>query len=204
MLWLVEGLEHTSDGSDGKGLDIKKGGIFVTSSIQCTRPYVYNPYASHVGVESSFDRPSFSHMGLGPHLEHSHGKGTDHSNVHVGCMPPTMDEEQLINMFTSFGRIVESKVIRNHANGSSRGYGLVKFDDIHCVVQATTCMNGYMLEGKTLAIRVVGRLPFGSGVGPTEGLYTFDKKPPRFPIHYGDYAQPSWSSPTRPISFTSL
>ena len=65
----------------------------MTSSIQRTLPYVYNPYASHVGVEYSFDYPSFSHMGLGPHLEHSHGKETTHSNVHVGCMPPTMDEE---------------------------------------------------------------------------------------------------------------
>ena len=85
-------------------------------------------------MESSFDSPSFSHMGLGPHLEHSHGKETAHSNVHVGCMPPTMDEEQLINMFSSFGRVVEAKVIRDYVNGSSKGYGFVKFDDIHCVV----------------------------------------------------------------------
>ena len=61
-------------------------------------------------------------------------------------------------------------------------------------------MNGYMLEGKTLAIRVVGRIPSGSRVGPGEGLYTFDKKPPIFPIHSGDYAHPSWSAPTRHIS----
>ena len=47
----------------------------------------------------------------------------------MGCMPHTMDEEQLINMFFSFGRIVESKFIRNHVNGSSKGYGFVKFDD---------------------------------------------------------------------------
>ena len=49
-------------------------------------------------------------------------------------MPPTMDEEQLINPFSSFGRIVEAEVIKDHANGSSKGYGFVKFDDIHCVV----------------------------------------------------------------------
>ena len=73
-------------------------------------------------------------MGLGPHLEHSHGKETAHSNVHVGCMPPTMDEEQLINMFSSFGRVVEPKFIRDYVNGSSKGYAFVKFDDIHCVV----------------------------------------------------------------------
>ena len=86
-------------------------------------------------------------MGLGPHLEHSHGKETDHSNFHVGCLPPTMDEEQLINLFFSFGRIVEAKFIKECVNGSSKSYGFVKFDDIHCLVQATALMNGYKLEG---------------------------------------------------------
>ena len=81
-------------------------------------------------MESSFDSPSFSHMGLGPHLEHSHGKEADNSNVHVGCLPPTMDEEQLINLFSSFGRIFEAKV-KDHVNDSSKGYGFVKFDEIH-------------------------------------------------------------------------
>ena len=61
-------------------------------------------------------------------------------NVHMGCMPPTIDEEQLINLFSSFGRIVESKVIRDHVNGSRKGYGFVKFDDIHCGVKATSRM----------------------------------------------------------------
>ena len=61
--------------------------------------------------------------------------------------PPTMDEEQLVNMFSSFGRVVEAKVIRDYVNGSRKGYGFVKFDDIHCVFQATARMNGYRLEG---------------------------------------------------------
>ena len=139
-------------------------------------------------------------MGLGPHLEHSHGKETAHSNVHVGCMPPTMEEEQLINPFSSFGRIFEAKVIRDHVNGSRKGYGFIKFYNIHCVVQDTTHMNGYRLEGKNLAARVVGLFPSSSRVGPVEGINTFDKKPPIFPMHSGDYAQPSWSAPTRHVS----
>ena len=108
----------------------------------------------------------------------------------------------MINVFSSFGRIVEAKFMRDHVNGSSKGYGFVKFDGIHCVVQATRRMNiySYRLKGKTLVVWVVGQLPSGSGVGPTEGLYTFDKKPPRFHIHSGDYAHPSWSAPTSPIS----
>jgi hypothetical protein len=48
---------------------------------------------------------------------------------------------------------------------------------------------------------VAGWPPSGSGVGPAEALYTFDKQqPPRLPVHSGDYAQPSWSPPTRPVS----
>jgi splicing factor 1 len=59
-------------------------------------------------------------MGLGSHFEHNHGKEIDHSNVYVGYLPPTMEEEQLIKLFSSFGRIAEAKVIRDHVNGSSK------------------------------------------------------------------------------------
>ena len=85
-------------------------------------------------------------------------------------------------------------------NGSSKGYGFVKFDDIHSVVQASSRMNGYRLEGKNLAVRLVGQFPSSFGVGPAEGIYTFDKKPPRFSIHSRDYAQPSWSASIRIVS----
>ena len=50
MSWLAKGLEDTSDRSARIGPDIKKGDVFVTSSIQCTCPYGYIPYASHVGA----------------------------------------------------------------------------------------------------------------------------------------------------------
>jgi len=201
MSWLAEGLEHTENRSAGIGPDIRKGGGFGTFSIQGSRPHGYSPYSSHVGVESSSDSPSFSPMGLGSHFEHNHGKEIDHSNVYVGYLPPTMEEEQLIKLFSSFGRIAEAKVIRDHVNGSSKGYGFVKFYNIHCAAQATAHMNGYRLEGKTLAVRMVRWPPSASGVGPAEGLYTFDKQqPPRLPVHSGDYGQPSWSLPTRTVS----
>jgi hypothetical protein len=41
----------------------------------------------------------------------------------------------------------------------------------------------------------------GFGIGPGEGLYTFDKQqPPRLPVHSGDYAQPSSSASTKHVS----
>ena len=73
-------------------------------------------------------------------------------------------------MFSSFGRVVEAKVIRDYVNGSSKGYGFVKFDDIHCVVKDTSRMNGFKLEGKCLVVRVVGCLSYGFGVEPREGF----------------------------------
>ena len=49
MSWLVEGLEHTSDGSAGIRPDINKGGGFVTSSIQRTRP-MHTTLTLHMSV----------------------------------------------------------------------------------------------------------------------------------------------------------
>jgi splicing factor 1 len=92
-------------------------------------------------------------MGLGSYFEHDQCKEIDHSTIDVGYLPPTMEVEQLINLFSSFGKIVETKIMRDHMNCSSRGDCFVKFSNIHYAAQATADMNGYRLEGNTLAVR---------------------------------------------------
>jgi hypothetical protein len=77
-------------------------------------------------------------------------------------------------------------------NSSSKGDCFVTISTIHYAAKPTTHTTGYRLECKTLAVRVGGWSFSGFGIGPGEGLYTFDKQqPPRLPVHSGDYAQPS-------------
>jgi RNA recognition motif-containing protein len=225
MSWLARGLEHLENGNAGivpGKVSVEKGGSGLprqsTQPVGLTDTYVswlaggleqpekvnaaLVPQIRKASIEKSgSELTSQSTQSRG--LTDNPGKEIDHSNVYVGYMPFTMDEEQLIKLFSSFGRIVKVVVIRDYANGSSKGYGFVKFCDNHCASQAIARMNGYRLEGKTLRVRVAGLAPSHSEVGSAECLYNFDKQPPGFPVHSGDYAQPSWSPSTRPVSSSS-
>lgn len=148
------------------------------------------------GSGSSFSRP-----GLGLNAENKFNKEIDDSNLYVGYLPHTMEDDQLSQLFSPFGRIEEAKVIRDRMNGTSKGYGFVKYFDVSCAAEAVRHMNGYRLEGKILAVRVAGRPPPppGSGLGPAGGAYAQPR--PQFPMStpFGNCAPPPWGAPPGPM-----
>ncbi|KAK3221092.1 hypothetical protein Dsin_015062 [Dipteronia sinensis] len=99
-----------------------------------------------------------SHPGLG-----SNGvkpsKEYDDTNLYIGYLPPTLEDDGLIRLFSSFGDIVMAKVIKDRITGLSKGYGFVKYSDVQMANNAITSMNGYRLEGRTIAVRVAGKPP---------------------------------------------
>ncbi|CAM6120016.1 unnamed protein product [Calypogeia fissa] len=102
-------------------------------------------------------------------------KDGDDSNLYVGYLPNSVDDEGLLRLFGPFGRVEDSKVIRDRLNGSSKGYGFVKYTDAAAAAQAVAHMNGHRLDGKILAVRVAGRppppgAPGGPGGPPLPGM----------------------------------
>lgn len=87
------------------------------------------------------------------------GKEIDDTNLYIGYLPPTLDDDALIRLFSPFGEIVMAKVIKDRVTGLSKGYGFVKYSDIDQANQAITSMNGYRLEGRVIAVRVAGKPP---------------------------------------------
>ncbi|XP_051121265.1 splicing factor-like protein 1 [Andrographis paniculata] len=86
-------------------------------------------------------------------------KEFDETNLYIGYLPPSMEDDALINLFSAFGEIVMAKVIRDRATGLSKGYGFVKFADVQQANGAIASMNGYKLEGRSIAVRVAGKPP---------------------------------------------
>ncbi|ESQ30766.1 hypothetical protein EUTSA_v10012312mg [Eutrema salsugineum] len=74
-----------------------------------------------------------------------------------------LEDDGLINLFSPFGEIVMEKVIKDRVSGLSRGYGFVKYADVQMANTAVQAMNGYWLEGKTLAVRIAGKQPTPPG-----------------------------------------
>jgi hypothetical protein len=224
MSWSARGLEHLESGNAGivpGKVSVEKSGSGLprqsTQPLGLTDSYVSwlaggleQPEKVNAALVPQIRKVSIEKSGSGltsqstqsRGLTDNHGKEIDYSNVYVRYMPPTMDEEQLIKLFSAFGKIVNVNVIRDHVKGCSKCYGFVKFCDNHCASQAIARMNGYRLEGKTLRVRVAGLTPSHSEVGPAECLHNFDKQqPPRLPVHADDYAESS-SSASRPVSLS--
>ncbi|KAK7404240.1 hypothetical protein VNO78_04955 [Psophocarpus tetragonolobus] len=86
-------------------------------------------------------------------------KEIDDTNLYIGYLPPTLDDDGLIQLFQQFGEIVMAKVIKDRISGLSKGYGFVKYADITMANNAIMAMNGYRLEGRTIAVRVAGKPP---------------------------------------------
>ena len=86
-------------------------------------------------------------------------KDYDETNLYIGYLPPTFDDEALIRLFTPFGNIVTAKVIKDRMTGLSKGYGFVKYSELSQANQAIASMNGYQLEGRVIAVRVAGKPP---------------------------------------------
>ncbi|XP_016564945.2 splicing factor-like protein 1 [Capsicum annuum] len=86
-------------------------------------------------------------------------KEFDETNLYIGYLPPTLEDDGLINLFSPFGTIVMAKVIKDRLSGLSKGYGFVKFADVEQANTAITSMNGHRLEGRSIAVRVAGKPP---------------------------------------------
>nr|GMD00574.1 branchpoint-bridging protein-like [Ipomoea batatas] len=98
-----------------------------------------------------------SHPGLGSTVIKP--KEYDETNLYIGYLPPTLDDDGLINLFSPFGTIVMAKVIKDRVTGQSKGYGFVKYDDVQQANSAIASMNGHHLDGRTIAVRVAGKPP---------------------------------------------
>ncbi|KAM0942082.1 putative RNA recognition motif domain, K domain, splicing factor 1, helix-hairpin [Dioscorea sansibarensis] len=83
----------------------------------------------------------------------------DQANIYIASLPPSVDDNRLIELFSSFGSIQTARVIKNKQTGLSKGYGFVKYNDIASASNAIAQMNGCKLEGKTLSVRVAGCPP---------------------------------------------
>ncbi|KAJ1273525.1 hypothetical protein BS78_06G287600 [Paspalum vaginatum] len=97
-------------------------------------------------------------------LPHNEGKlkEGDTTNLFVGNLPLSMPSHKLIELFLPFGRIVRSRIVDDCFTGSSKGYGFVKYSDPSCAAEAIKRMNGRMIEGRKLEVRVADACASGS------------------------------------------
>ncbi|XP_047068687.1 uncharacterized protein LOC124676687 [Lolium rigidum] len=113
---------------DGKTIEVRAAGV---------PPSVPNPSMHSVSESSS-----------------QLSKEIDTSDLYIGNLPLSMDELKLLEHFLPFGKVTGIKVPRDHATGLSKGYGFVKYSDSHHAAKAITHLNGVLVEGRKMEVRV--------------------------------------------------
>jgi cold-inducible RNA-binding protein len=73
------------------------------------------------------------------------------AKVYVGNLPYSIRDNELKELFASFGEITEAVVITEHS-GRSKGFGFVTFVDEESAKKAVTEMNGKDVEGRELKV----------------------------------------------------
>ncbi|RYQ94030.1 hypothetical protein Ahy_B09g100230 isoform B [Arachis hypogaea] len=84
------------------------------------------------------------------------GKEINDKNLYVGYLPPSIDKNRLIELFSPFGKITEADVIKDRTTGISKGYGFVKYEDSQDAALAIMHLNGFRIDGKFLKVRIAG------------------------------------------------
>ncbi|GAV89033.1 KH_1 domain-containing protein/RRM_1 domain-containing protein [Cephalotus follicularis] len=111
------------------------------------------PWANNAAGAGNGAHPGLGSNGVKPIKDY------DDTNLYIGYLPPTLDDDGLIRLFSPFGDIAMAKVIKDRNTGLSKGYGFVKYSDVQMANNAIASMNGYRLEGRTIAVRVAGKPP---------------------------------------------
>ncbi|XP_054805227.1 glycine-rich RNA-binding protein 2, mitochondrial-like [Prosopis cineraria] len=101
------------------------------------------------------------------------------SKLFIGGLSYGVDDQSLRDAFTSFGDVVEARVITDRDTGRSRGFGFVNFSSDESASSALSAMDGQELNGRNIRVSYANDRPprprsFGGGGGYGGGGYGRD------------------------------
>lgn len=73
-------------------------------------------------------------------------------NIFVGNLSREVKDDDLRNLFETFGEIASVNVVRDKFSGESRGFGFVEMPAKASAQSAITGLNGKELKGRTLNV----------------------------------------------------
>jgi len=74
------------------------------------------------------------------------------ANIFVGNLSDDIDEKQLKDIFTAFGVVLSTKIMRDTESGVSKHYGFVSYDNFDSSDEAIKKMNGQYISGKPIEV----------------------------------------------------
>lgn len=85
--------------------------------------------------------------------------------IYVGNLPFTSTEEEVRDLFASFGPVHAVKLIADRETGRPRGFGFVEMDDQNAA-SAIEALDNTQFGGRTLRVNEAHERKAGGGRGP--------------------------------------
>lgn len=73
-------------------------------------------------------------------------------NIYVANLGYTVLDNDLTNLFNTYGTVTSAKIITDKFSGHSKGFGFVEMADDAAAHNAISQLNGIMMEGRPLKV----------------------------------------------------
>jgi RNA recognition motif-containing protein len=92
--------------------------------------------------------------------------------IYIGGLPYQTDEEQLTQIFSTYGEVSSAKIITDRDTGRSKGFGFVEMSDNEAAKRAIAELHQAELGGRTITVNEARPLePRSGGGGGGRGGY---------------------------------
>lgn len=85
---------------------------------------------------------------------HKQSEGPDGANLFIYHIPPELRDNDLCDMFNTFGNIVSCKIFIDKATNQSKCFGFVSYDNPNSAQQAINAMHGFKIGSKRLKVQL--------------------------------------------------
>ena len=86
-------------------------------------------------------------------------------NIYVGNLSWNLKDQDLSNLFASYGEVVSAKIVTDKFTNRSKGFGFVEMSNDEQAQAAIAALNGTEVDGRNIVVNESRPKPEGGGGG---------------------------------------
>ena len=92
-------------------------------------------------------------------------KISEKMNIYVGNLSWNLKDQDLSNLFASYGEVVSAKIVTDKFTNRSKGFGFVEMSNDEQAQAAIAALNGTEVDGRNIVVNESRPKPEGGGGG---------------------------------------
>ena len=91
-------------------------------------------------------------------------------NIYVGNLSWNLKDQDLSNLFASYGEVISAKIVNDKFTNRSKGFGFVEMANDDQAQAAIAALNGSEVDGRNIVVNESRPKPEGGGSGGGSGF----------------------------------